>query len=65
VVRAAEESVDEVAERGSAPAPVAPALALAQANGVALFAIQSAHTAYEFAVTAGFSRQDYAALATL
>jgi 3-hydroxyisobutyrate dehydrogenase-like beta-hydroxyacid dehydrogenase len=41
------------------------ALALAQANGVPLFAIQGAHTAYELAVTAGLARQDYAALATL
>jgi 3-hydroxyisobutyrate dehydrogenase-like beta-hydroxyacid dehydrogenase len=41
------------------------ALALAQANGVPLFAIQGAHTAYDLAVTAGLGRQDYAALATL
>lgn len=41
------------------------ALALAQANGVPLFAIQGAHTAYELAVAAGLSRQDYSALATL
>jgi 3-hydroxyisobutyrate dehydrogenase-like beta-hydroxyacid dehydrogenase len=41
------------------------ALALAQANGVPLFAIQGAHTAYELAVTAGLARRDYAALATL
>jgi 3-hydroxyisobutyrate dehydrogenase-like beta-hydroxyacid dehydrogenase len=41
------------------------ALALAQANGVPLFGIQGAHTAYELAVAAGLSRQDYASLATL
>ncbi len=41
------------------------ALALAQANGVPLFAIQGAHTAYDLAVRAGLARQDYAALATL
>jgi 3-hydroxyisobutyrate dehydrogenase-like beta-hydroxyacid dehydrogenase len=41
------------------------ALALAQANGVPLLAIQGAHTAYELAVAAGLGRQDYAALATL
>lgn len=41
------------------------ALELAQTNGVPLFAVQGAHTAYELAVAAGLGRDDYAALATL
>mgnify|MGYP001274333632 CR=1 FL=1 len=41
------------------------ALELAQTNGVPLFAIQGAHTAYELALAAGHARDDYAAIATL
>jgi 3-hydroxyisobutyrate dehydrogenase-like beta-hydroxyacid dehydrogenase len=41
------------------------ALALAQTSGVPLFAIQSAHTAYELAVADGLGRFDYASIAKL
>ena len=41
------------------------ALALAQASGVPLFAIQGAHTVYELAVAGGLGRLDYASIARL
>jgi 3-hydroxyisobutyrate dehydrogenase-like beta-hydroxyacid dehydrogenase len=41
------------------------ALELAQANGIPLFAVQAAHTAYEIAMARGMARQDYSVLATL
>ena len=41
------------------------ALQLAQNLGVPLFAIQGAHSVYEMAVTAGYGRDDYAAIAKL
>ena len=41
------------------------ALELAQANGIPLFAIQAAHTAYQIAMGRGMARQDYSVLATL
>ncbi|MCU1408614.1 MAG: NAD(P)-dependent oxidoreductase [Microbacteriaceae bacterium] len=41
------------------------ALEMAQANGIPLFAIQSAHSVYEIALSQGLGRLDYAALATL
>lgn len=41
------------------------ALALAQAEGVPLFAIQAAHSVYEMAMRAGYARDDYAAIAKL
>jgi 3-hydroxyisobutyrate dehydrogenase-like beta-hydroxyacid dehydrogenase len=41
------------------------ALALAQAQGVPLFAIQGSHTVYELAKVAGLGQKDYASIATL
>ena len=41
------------------------ALALAQSLGVPLFAIQGSHTVYEMAASAGYGRDDYAAVAKL
>lgn len=41
------------------------ALELAQATGVPIFAIQASHSVYEMASRAGFSREDYAAIAKL
>ena len=41
------------------------ALELAQANGIPLFAIQAAHTAYQIAMATGMARLDYSVLATL
>jgi 3-hydroxyisobutyrate dehydrogenase-like beta-hydroxyacid dehydrogenase len=41
------------------------ALEMAQADGIPLFAVQAAHTAYQLAMAAGMARQDYSALATL
>jgi 3-hydroxyisobutyrate dehydrogenase-like beta-hydroxyacid dehydrogenase len=41
------------------------ALELALAEGIPLFAVQAAHTAYQLAVAAGMARQDYSAVATL
>ena len=41
------------------------ALEVAQRDGIPLFAIQGAHTAYELACARGLGREDYAALATL
>ena len=41
------------------------ALQLAQNLGVPLFAIQGSHTVYEMAATAGYGRDDYAAVAKL
>jgi 3-hydroxyisobutyrate dehydrogenase-like beta-hydroxyacid dehydrogenase len=41
------------------------ALRLAQNLGVPLFAIQASHSIYEMATTAGFGRDDYAAIAKL
>lgn len=41
------------------------ALQLAQSLGVPLFAIQGSHTVYEMAATAGYGRDDYAAVAKL
>jgi len=41
------------------------ALEVAQRDGIPLFAIQGAHTAYELACAHGLGREDYAVLATL
>ncbi len=41
------------------------ALEVAQRDGIPLFAIQGAHTAYELACAQGLGREDYAVLATL
>jgi 3-hydroxyisobutyrate dehydrogenase len=41
------------------------ALEVAQRDGIPLFAIQGAHTAYEMACAQGLGREDYAVLATL
>jgi len=41
------------------------ALELAQSLGVPLFAIQGSHTVYEIAASAGYGRDDYAAVAKL
>ncbi len=41
------------------------ALALGQNLGVPLFAIQASHSVYEMATTAGYGRDDYAAIAKL
>ena len=41
------------------------ALEVAQRDGIPLFAIQGAHTAYEVASAQGMGREDYAVLATL
>jgi 3-hydroxyisobutyrate dehydrogenase-like beta-hydroxyacid dehydrogenase len=41
------------------------ALEVAQRDGIPLFAIQGAHTAYELACARGLGREDYAVLATL
>ena len=41
------------------------ALDMAQRDGIPLFAIQGAHTAYELACAQGKGREDYAVLATL
>jgi 3-hydroxyisobutyrate dehydrogenase-like beta-hydroxyacid dehydrogenase len=41
------------------------ALEVAQRDGIPLFAIQGAHTAYELACARGLGRDDYAVLATL
>lgn len=41
------------------------ALEVAQRDGIPLFAIQGAHTAYELACAQGLGRQDYAVLATI
>ena len=41
------------------------ALEVAQRDGIPLFAIQGAHTAYELACARGFGREDYAVLARL
>ena len=41
------------------------ALDVAQRDGIPLFAIQGAHTAYELACAQGMGREDYAILATL
>lgn len=41
------------------------ALQLAQTLGVPLFAIQGSHSVYEMAATAGYGRDDYAAIAKL
>lgn len=41
------------------------ALEVAQRDGIPLFAIQGAHTAYELACARGLGREDYAALAML
>lgn len=41
------------------------ALQLAQSLGVPLFAIQASHTVYEIAASAGYGRDDYAAVAKL
>ena len=41
------------------------ALDVAQRDGIPLFAIQGAHTAYELACARGMGREDYAVLATL
>ncbi len=41
------------------------ALEVAQRDGIPLFAIQGAHTAYELACAQGLGREDYAALAKL
>ncbi len=41
------------------------ALAMAQQDGIPLFAVQAAHTVYELACAQGMGREDYAALAKL
>lgn len=41
------------------------AVALAQSEGVPLFAIQASHSVYEIAARAGYGRDDYAAIAKL
>lgn len=41
------------------------ALAMAEENGIPLFATQAAHTVYELGLAAGLARKDYSAIASL